>query len=111
MSGAWQNNRENSVGATHSSPEILPPEGSGEEPRAYYQQPQSFPQQPPPPQKRSRWAYAPATYILVGINCLVFLGMALSGISITSPSPDQLLTWGADFGPYVLILGEWWRLL
>jgi rhomboid protease GluP len=110
MNGAWQNNRENS-GATYSSPEILPPEGSGEEQRSYYQQPQPFPQQPPPPPKRSRWAYAPATYILVGINCLVFLGMALSGISITSPSPDQLLTWGADFGPYVLILGEWWRLL
>ena len=30
---------------------------------------------PPPPVRRPRpsWAYAPATYVLVGINCLVFL--------------------------------------
>jgi rhomboid protease GluP len=47
----------------------------------------------------------------VGINCLVFLGMAFGGVSIASPSPEQLLTWGADYGPYVLVLGEWWRLL
>jgi rhomboid protease GluP len=113
MNGAWQNNRE-SNGATHANPEILPPEGKGEEEqRSYYQPPPQppFPEQQPPSPRRSRWAYAPATYILVGINCLVFLGMALSGVSIVSPSPDQLLNWGADFGPYVLILGDWWRLL
>jgi rhomboid protease GluP len=111
MNDAWQNNR-GSNGTYYSGPEILPPEGREEAQRAYYEQPPQ-PQYPvqPPPQRRSRWAYAPATYILVAINCLVFLGMVLSGVSITSPTPEQLLTSGADYGPYVLVLGEWWRLL
>ena len=32
---------------------------------------------PPPPVRKPRpsWSYAPATYVLVGINCLVFLVM------------------------------------
>ena len=31
------------------------------------------------------WAAAPATYLLVGINCAVFLAMVLNGVSIGSP--------------------------
>jgi rhomboid protease GluP len=115
MSESWQNGRGDGppFHAAHADPEILPPEDGpsvAEEPRqAYYYQPP----QPIPPQesRKPRWAYAPATYILVAINCLVFLGMVLSGVSLVSPTPEQLLTWGADYGPYVLILGEWWRLL
>src|SRR5271155_5181791 len=116
MNDSWQNNRMNGgpFHAAHAEPEILPPDpgiGTSEEQRqTYYYQPP--PPQPVPPQpSRSRWAYAPATYILVGINCLVFLGMAFSGVSIVAPTPEQLLNWGADYGPYVLLLGEWWRLL
>lgn len=98
--------------ATQAEPEILPPDPRDEPQQAYYYQPPS-PEPMPPPAKprRSRWAYAPATYVLVGINCLVFLGMLFSGVSIAEPKPEQLLAWGADYGPYVLILGEWWRLL
>ena len=69
---------------------------------------------PPPPAHPGRtsrsWAAAPATYLLLGINCAVFLGMVLTGISPVTPQPEQLLHWGADYGTFVLVLGEWWRL-
>ncbi len=57
------------------------------------------------------WAASPATYVLLAINCGVFALMALRGVSITSPRPEQLVHWGADYGPFVLVYGEWWRLL
>jgi len=116
MSESWQSTQGNGgpFRATHAEPEILPPEGnpqSTEESRQpYYYQPQ--PQTAPPQQERkSRWAYAPATYILVGINCLVFVLMVLSGVSAIAPNSRELLTWGANCGPYVLLNDEWWRLL
>src|SRR5215469_744865 len=107
MNESWQNNSVNGgpFHAAHAEPEILPPEGtsSTEEPRQtyYYQEPQ--PQPAPSQHRRSRWAYAPATYILVGINCLVFLGMAFSGVSVVAPTSGQLLHWGADNGYAVLV--------
>jgi rhomboid protease GluP len=48
--------------------------------------------------------------VLVGINCAVFVLMILSGVSLMSPTTDQLIFWGADFGGLVL-RGEWWRVL
>ena len=33
------------------------------------------------PRRRPSWAAAPATYLLVGINCAVFLAMVLHGVS------------------------------
>ena len=74
----------------------------------------SRPAGPPPgeqPRSRGGWAVAPATYILVGINCVVFLYMALRGVSTTNPRADQLLYFGADNGGLVLQYGEWWRLV
>ncbi len=56
------------------------------------------------------WAAAPATYLLLGVNVLVFLGMTFSGVSPVAPRPDQLLHWGAEYGPAVLLLDQWWRL-
>ncbi len=61
-------------------------------------------------QARQSWAAAPATYLLLGINCGVFLLMVLSGVSPVSPRAGQLLHWGADFGLLVLGQGQWWRL-
>lgn len=59
-----------------------------------------------------RWATAPATYTLVGINCLVYLAMLLSGVYHQGgPSIASLLHWGANAGPYVLLGGQWWRLV
>jgi rhomboid protease GluP len=69
----------------------------------------------PPPQAvrkpRPWWTVAPATYLLVGINCAVLLAMLSRGISIWAPTPEQLVIWGADQAGYVLILGEWWRIV
>lgn len=81
------------------SPEILPP---GTE---YV----------PIPQERRRtrpsWAAAPATYLLCGINCLVFLAMVMNHVSPISPTPDQLLAWGGDHAGAVLMQGQWVRIV
>jgi rhomboid protease GluP len=100
--------------ASRIEPEILPPDGSNGE-RPYYQPPPAgdYYQPPPPatPRRRATWAFAPATYTLLGINCAVFLGMLLTGTSVLSPTTDQLLNWGANNGTLVLVYGEWWRLI
>src|SRR5208282_3714838 len=82
-------------------PEILPPlEGNGAVRSS----------EGPIARSRGSWAVAPATYLLVGINVAVFLLMAFSGVSTTSPTSAQLLRWGADNGGLVLQSGQWWRL-
>ncbi len=80
-------------------PEVLPP-GTG-----------TF--APPPPVRRRRpsWASAPATYFLVGINCLVYVAMVFRGVSPVNPTTDQLMRWGADNAGSVLINGEWIRIV
>jgi rhomboid protease GluP len=92
-----------------SQPEILPPLESGEPLRGA-----GFEPYPQPPRRRRRAGLrtaAPATWFLVGVNCLVYLLMIASGVSPTSPTVSQLLRWGANSGPYVLLGGQWWRLL
>ncbi len=79
-------------------PEILPP-GPGE----------GAPH--PPVRRRPQWAVSPATYLLVGINCLVFAAMVLRGVSPASPNAEQLLQWGAGNAGAVLTGGEWWRIV
>lgn len=50
------------------------------------------------------------TQLLLGANVAVFVGMALAGLSLTNPTSQQLIHWGANFGP--LTLGSQpWRLL
>src|ERR1700757_1838529 len=95
----------------HVQPEVLPPAGQGESGEPYYPPYQSS--EPPVVrrQRPTRWAAAPATYLLMAINGLVFLGMTLTGVSFISPTVEQLLHWGANNGTYVLLGGEWWRLI
>jgi rhomboid protease GluP len=73
-----------------------------------------YTQAPPPSQTRSRiltgWAYAPATYILIGISCAVYIAMVLNGVSWWDPSAEQILHWGANNG-ILELHGEWWRLV
>src|SRR5271155_665381 len=89
-------------GPSQRSAEILPPESRVYEGEA-----------PPPrprPSRGSRWASAPATYTLVGINCAVFLAMVLRGVSPSSPSVQELVHYGAT-NAYLVLAGQWWRLL
>ncbi len=52
----------------------------------------------------------PVTQAIFGINVAVFLGMALSGVSVLEPTSADLLHWGANSAQLTLS-GEWWRLL
>lgn len=86
-------------------PEILPPDPG-------YIPPMYQPQPPQPVSRRKRpWASAPSTYLLIGINCLVFLAMTARGVNPASPTAEQLLHWGADNAGAVLLYGEWWRIV
>ena len=65
----------------------------------------------PPRGRRGRNLFAaPATYVLVGINCAVFLWMLFHGVSPKEPSTVQLLHYGAA-NPDLILSGQWWRLL
>jgi len=81
-------------------PEILPPNDGFDPPASRARR------------ERPSWAATPATYLLVGINCAVFLAMTLRGVNPISPSPDQLFyNWGANHAGAVLIGGQWWRIV
>ena len=92
-----------------------PPSGRGEfdpEPEILRPAPGYVPTpQPVVRRRRSFWATAPATYVLVGINCVVFLAMLFNHVSGLSPTPEQLMQWGANNAGSVLIHGQWWRVI
>jgi rhomboid protease GluP len=50
------------------------------------------------------------TPILIAINVAVFIVMAVNGVSLTHPSAESFLRWGADFGP-LTTHGQWWRIV
>ena len=104
-------------------PEILPPtsqemergQGAAQDGPSDYDLRSGYYTQPPqPPHTRSRiltgWAYAPATYILIGISCAVYLAMVLNGVSWWDPTAEQILHWGANNG-LLELHGQWWRLV
>ncbi len=51
-----------------------------------------------------------STLLFMAINLLVFVAMAITGVSVFGPSNEDLLKWGANFRPSTTA-GEWWRLL
>jgi rhomboid protease GluP len=63
-----------------------------------------------PAARRLATSAVPLTAVLVAINVLIFIAMVVKGASATQPTSDQLLLWGANFGPLTLT-GQWWRLL
>ena len=48
--------------------------------------------------------------VIIGLNVAVFALMALLGVSPVNPTVQELVIWGANFGPLTLG-GQWWRLL
>jgi membrane associated rhomboid family serine protease/Flp pilus assembly protein TadD len=51
-----------------------------------------------------------ATKVLVAINVCVYIAMAAAGFSPLTPTSEQLVRSGADFGPYTLT-GQYWRTI
>ena len=100
-------------GFSTPTPEILPPERGGS--AAQEEELRAVRERLPGGSRQSRgprsWAYAPATYVLVGINCAVFLVMVLSGVSFLEPTSRQLYHWGATNPAAVLYGGQWIRVV
>ncbi len=49
--------------------------------------------------------------IAVGLNVVVFLAMLAFGFNPAKVSMQELLDWGANYGPLTITQGQWWRLL
>src|SRR6201996_2355761 len=89
--------------------EVLPPhpDGVGAQPIPDYEREVSR------PNSRERgWNIlaTPGTYILLGINIAVFCSMIFRGVSPSSPTPGQLIYFGATNAEFILH-GQWYRLL
>jgi membrane associated rhomboid family serine protease/Flp pilus assembly protein TadD len=63
-----------------------------------------------PPQRSIASKPALATYALLAINVGIFIIMLASGVSWIKPETNQVLRWGADYGPDTLG-GQYWRLV
>ncbi len=46
---------------------------------------------------------------IMAINIMVYIAMLIDGVSFFEPTSEQLVRWGANYGPYTL-KDEWWRL-
>ncbi len=55
------------------------------------------------------WSEGGATLTLIAINVLIFLAMIIRGVPFLSPTSQDVLGWGADYGPLTLN-GQWWRM-
>lgn len=62
------------------------------------------------PEWLTRATPARLTQALLVINAAVFAAMVARGISPIDPGVEQMLRWGADYGPLTLG-GQWWRVL
>jgi len=63
------------------------------------------------PWARQQSSSMAVTQAIFGINVAVFAAMCLAGVSmLDNPSGQDLVHWGANYGPYTLS-GQWWRLL
>ena len=68
---------------------------------------------PPPEPPRLRVRMPERLFVknaLVAVNVAIFALMVLGGTSLTMPETEELVAWGANFGPFVAE-GEYWRLL
>jgi rhomboid protease GluP len=92
-------------------PEILPPASSTNGYPGYHQEGYTVAPPPPVARPRRRWATAPATWTLLGINCAVYVVMVAAGTNPFTPDVHDLLRFGGESAGNILILGEWWRVV
>jgi rhomboid protease GluP len=65
----------------------------------------------PAPWTRPQSSSMAVTQTIFGINVAVFVAMTLAGVAmLDNPSGQDLVRWGANFGP-LTVSGQWWRLL
>jgi membrane associated rhomboid family serine protease/Tfp pilus assembly protein PilF len=63
------------------------------------------------PWTRQQSSSMAVTQAIFGINVAVFVAMSLAGVAmLANPSGQDLVRWGANFGP-LTVSGQWWRLL
>jgi rhomboid protease GluP len=91
---------------TQSEPEVIPPTATT--PSEAYS-----PQQARRRREHSDWdpRSAPGTYLLVALNCAVYLWMVANHVDPKDPSPAALLHYGANQTDLVLHHGQWYRLV
>jgi len=76
---------------------------------------QPEPNPPPPPQNefidrlRALTPTVWVTWVLVAINAALFVAQLATGVNAITPEIDQLITWGANYGP-LTTGGQPWRL-
>src|SRR5271169_556480 len=64
----------------------------------------------PVPWKGQQSGSMAVTQAILGVNVAMFVIMTLRGVSPVLPTSEELVYWGANWGPYT-IGGQWWRLL
>ncbi len=64
----------------------------------------------PPSATIRRRSTSEATWALLGLNIVVYLWMIFHGVSATSPTPDDLVRFGANATDFT-ISGQWYRLV
>jgi rhomboid protease GluP len=58
------------------------------------------------------WRVGPSvTMAIIAINVAVFLAMVIGGASLSRPTGQEIVDWGANFGPGTFGRGQTWRLL
>lgn len=98
-----------------SAPEgqILPPSPATPTAQEYTRAQDYAPAQPRPRRREyGDWdpRAAPATYLLVAVNCAVYLWMVAHGVSPKDPSETALIHYGANC-PILVLHGQWYRLV
>lgn len=91
--------------------ELFPPSYDGGQPSS--RQIPDYDREMSRPNSRQRgWniLVTPGTYVLLGINCAVYLWMVLRGVSPSEPTPRDLLHFGATQASLILH-GQWYRLV
>jgi rhomboid protease GluP len=90
--------------------ELLPPSYGG--PPSQRQFPDYERERSRPNSRERGWniLVTPGTYLLLGINCAVYLWMVLRGVSPSEPTPRDLIHFGAAQATLILH-GQWYRLV